>query len=149
MKTVQLGGDYEHVRATYPSDEHLKCFTFNSSRKMMATVVRRRAAAGATGSVLYAKGASEIILAKCVSYVNAYGVAVTLSDEKRARLVSDVVEQMARAGLRTIGVAYRDLSGDIAGNLDDEQKLFSAMTCVCLVGIEDPVRDEVPEAIKK
>ena len=32
---------------------------------------------------------------------------------------------------------------------DEEEKIVDNMTCVCVVGIEDPVRPEVPEAIKK
>ena len=33
-------------------------------------------------------------------------------------------------------------------NFDDEEHIISNMTCMCIVGIEDPVRDEVPAAIK-
>jgi P-type Ca2+ transporter type 2B len=32
---------------------------------------------------------------------------------------------------------------------DDEEKIMDNMTCVCIVGIEDPVRPEVPDAIKQ
>ena len=32
---------------------------------------------------------------------------------------------------------------------EEEEKIVDNMTCVCVVGIEDPVRPEVPEAIKK
>ena len=32
---------------------------------------------------------------------------------------------------------------------EDEEKIMDNMTCVCIVGIEDPVRPEVPDAIKQ
>lgn len=38
-------------------------------------------------------------------------------------------------------------SGEI--NWDDEDAIVKDLTCICLVGIQDPVRPEVPEAIKK
>ena len=33
-------------------------------------------------------------------------------------------------------------------NFDEEENIINNMTCMCIVGIEDPVRDEVPAAIK-
>ena len=32
---------------------------------------------------------------------------------------------------------------------EDEEKILDNMTCICIVGIEDPVRPEVPEAIRQ
>ena len=32
---------------------------------------------------------------------------------------------------------------------EDEERMLDNMTCVCVVGIEDPVRPEVPEAIRQ
>jgi Ca2+ transporting ATPase len=60
---------------------------------------------------------------------------------------------MACNGLRTIAIAYKDFvphkaeehevlnEGD--PNWDDEDGIVSGLTCVCIVGIEDPVRPEV------
>merc|ERR1719431_1095526 len=66
---------------------------------------------------------------------------------------------MARDGLRTISVAYRDfvlgkaepnqVKVDAEPNWDEEEKIVDNMTCICVVGIEDPVRPEVPDAIKQ
>lgn len=75
------------------------------------------------------------------------------------RLVKNVIEPMACNGLRTISIAYRDFVPgkaeinqvhiDNEPNWDDEDNLVNNLTCLCIVGIEDPVRPEVPEAIKK
>jgi hypothetical protein len=69
------------------------------------------------------------------------------------RLVRQVIEPMACDGLRTISIAYRDFvpgKADInqvhidnEPNWDDEENMVNNLTCICLVGIEDPVRPEV------
>ena len=38
---------------------------------------------------------------------------------------------------------------DSEPNWDDEDKIVSNLTSICIVGIEDPVRPEVPDAIKQ
>lgn len=75
------------------------------------------------------------------------------------RLLKQVIEPMACDGLRTISVAYRDFVPGKAEinqvhienepNWDDEENIVNNLTCLCVVGIEDPVRPEVPDAIRK
>ena len=38
---------------------------------------------------------------------------------------------------------------DAEPNWEEEEKIIDNLTCICVVGIEDPVRPEVPDAIKK
>lgn len=69
------------------------------------------------------------------------------------RLVQQVIEPMACDGLRTISVAYRDFVPGKAAvnevhidgepNWEDEEYITTNLTCLCVVGIEDPVRPEV------
>jgi Ca2+ transporting ATPase len=66
---------------------------------------------------------------------------------------------MAQDGLRTISLAYRDfvlgkaepnqVHVDAEPNWAEEEKIVDNMTCITVVGIEDPVRPEVPDAIKR
>lgn len=75
------------------------------------------------------------------------------------RLVRQVIEPLACDGLRTISIAYRDFVPGKAQinevhiesepNWDDEENIVNNLTCLAVVGIEDPVRPEVPEAIRK
>lgn len=150
------------MRTEYPTESFVKCYTFNSARKMMSTIIKP---SNSSGYRLHAKGASEIVLGKCGYYLDAEGRPVRLSPESRDDLIRTVVEQMASEGLRTICVAYRDFTarkGDADAqesvcyynegeepNWDNESEVVSDLTCLCLVGIEDPVRPEVPEAIRK
>lgn len=49
---------------------------------------------------------------------------------------------MANDGLRTICISYKDL-GKEKRNWDDEDSVINDLTCIAIVGIEDPVRKEV------
>ena len=42
----------------------------------------------------------------------------------------------------------RDLPAD-GNDWEDEDKMIADLTLIAIVGIEDPVRDEVPDAIRK
>ena len=58
---VELGENYEQVRAAMPEERITKVYTFNSVRKSMSTVVPRD---DARGFHVFSKGASEIVLKK-------------------------------------------------------------------------------------
>ena len=62
---LDLGQDYEGIRAACPEDKLYKVYTFNSVRKSMSTVIRHPT--NSSGFRLFTKGASEIVLNKCVS----------------------------------------------------------------------------------
>jgi len=55
---LELGQDYEKVRAETPEDKLFKVYTFNSVRKSMTTVVKLSNG----GYRVFSKGASEIVL---------------------------------------------------------------------------------------
>jgi len=61
---LDLGHDYETIRATCPEDKLYKVYTFNSVRKSMSTVIRHPS--NSAGFRLFTKGASEIVLKKFV-----------------------------------------------------------------------------------
>lgn len=50
---------------------------------------------------------------------------------------------MACEGLRTICIAYRDLPSNPEPDWDNEAEIVADLTCITVVGIEDPVRPEV------
>jgi Ca2+ transporting ATPase len=59
---TSLNKSYEKVRLEMPEESFTHCYTFNSSRKAMGTVVERPGG----GFHLFYKGASEIVLKKYV-----------------------------------------------------------------------------------
>ncbi|XP_077539102.1 plasma membrane calcium-transporting ATPase 3 isoform X1 [Haemaphysalis longicornis] len=155
---LDLGREYQSVRDDIPEEMLHKVYTFNSVRKSMSTVI---ALDGGRGFRVYTKGASEIVLKKCSFIFGSGGQLDNFRSEDQDRLVRTVIEPMASNGLRTICVAYKDyiLTGsnpkpnDVTvseePDWEDEDNIVKELTCVCVVGIEDPVRPEVPEAIRK
>ncbi|KAM4880038.1 plasma membrane calcium-transporting ATPase 2-like [Sylvia borin] len=143
---LALGRDPEAERAQVPEEHLVKVFTFNSERKSMSTVTRRR---GGQGYRLLCKGASEMVLRRCSSILDAGGSPRALGGAEREELVRRVVEPMAAGGLRTLAIAFRDFPPRPEPPWDDEAAVVGDLTCIAIVGIEDPVRPEVPEAIRK
>nr|XP_041632658.1 plasma membrane calcium-transporting ATPase 2-like isoform X8 [Drosophila kikkawai] len=150
-----LGVKYQSIRDEIPEDKFTRVYTFNSVRKSMGTVIPRPNG----GYRLYTKGASEIIMKKCSFIYGHEGTLEKFTPDMQERLIREVIEPMACDGLRTISVAYRDFVPGKAAvnevhidgepNWDDEVNIMTNLTCLCVVGIEDPVRPEVPDAIRK
>nr|XP_051677095.1 plasma membrane calcium-transporting ATPase 4 isoform X3 [Oryctolagus cuniculus] len=141
---ADLKQDYQAVRNEVPEEQLYKVYTFNSVRKSMSTVVRKPAG----GFRMYSKGASEIMLRRCNRILDKKGEAVPFKNKDRDDMVRSVIEPMACEGLRTICIAYRDFD-DAEPSWDNESEVLTELTCIAVVGIEDPVRPEVPEAIAK
>uniref|UniRef100_A0A672ZYG0 Calcium-transporting ATPase n=1 Tax=Sphaeramia orbicularis TaxID=375764 RepID=A0A672ZYG0_9TELE len=143
---LDLKRDYQPIREEIPEEKMYKVYTFNSSRKSMSTVLKN--ADG--GFRMYSKGASEIVLRKCSRILDAQGQPRVFKPKDRDEMVRKVIEPMACDGLRTICVAYRDFPAEAGEpNWDNENDILNELVCIAVVGIEDPVRPEVPEAIAK
>lgn len=126
----ERGVDFEALRAGVVPVEELP---FTTERKYMATVVK-----SASGSrILYVKGAPEIVFGMCSD------TAGVTREEIDARLLE--YQNMA---MRTLGFAYQELKeGDaaIAGN----KVVAGSLTFLGIVAISDPVRADVPAAVKE
>ncbi|XP_058859697.1 plasma membrane calcium-transporting ATPase 1-like isoform X2 [Acipenser ruthenus] len=141
---LDLKKDYQAVRDEVPEEKLHKVYTFNSSRKSMSTVLKNPVG---TGFRMYSKGASEIILRKCTRILGRTGESRIFKAQDRDDMVCKVIEPMACNGLRTICLAMRDFETE--PDWDNENEILSNLTCIAVVGIEDPVRPEVPDAITR
>ncbi|XP_069822582.1 plasma membrane calcium-transporting ATPase 2 isoform X6 [Dendropsophus ebraccatus] len=142
---LDLKQNYQTVRTLIPEEKLYKVYTFNSVRKSMSTVVKLE-----DGSFrMYSKGASEIVLKKCSKILNGAGEPRIFKPRDRDEMVKKVIEPMASDGLRTICIAYRDFPQSPEPDWDNENDIVTDLTCIAVVGIEDPVRPEVPDAIRK
>ncbi|XP_061470211.1 plasma membrane calcium-transporting ATPase 3 isoform X5 [Rhineura floridana] len=142
---LDLRRDYQPVREQIPEEKLYKVYTFNSVRKSMSTVTCMPDG----GYRLFSKGASEIVLKKCTNILNSNGELRSFRPRDRDEMVKKVIEPMACDGLRTICIAYRDFPAGKEPEWDNENDIVIDLTCIAVVGIEDPVRPEVPEAIRK
>ncbi|XP_010722720.1 plasma membrane calcium-transporting ATPase 4 isoform X2 [Meleagris gallopavo] len=142
---LDLKQDYQAVRNEVPEEKLYKVYTFNSVRKSMSTVLKN----SDSSFRMYSKGASEIILRKCTKILDKNGDPRVFKVKDRDEMVKKVIEPMACHGLRTICLAFRDFPADTEPDWDSENEILSDLTCIAVVGIEDPVRPEVPDAILK
>ncbi|XP_067422484.1 plasma membrane calcium-transporting ATPase 1-like [Emydura macquarii macquarii] len=143
---LDLKQDYQAVRNKIPEENLYKIYTFNSDRKSMSTVLKN-----VDGSYqMFTKGASEIVLKKCNKILNAAGKPQPFKSKDNDDIIKNVVEPMASDGLRTICLAFKDFpAGQPEPKWDNEDDIIMELTCIAIVGIEDPLRPEVPDAIRK
>ncbi|OQV17008.1 Plasma membrane calcium-transporting ATPase 3 [Hypsibius exemplaris] len=154
-----IGLSYEKIREDNPEEHLHKVYTFNSARKSMSTVIRLR---DGSGFRVHTKGASEWVMKSCDFIVGPNAEVLRFTEADEASLIRDVVEPMAHDGLRTIGSAYKDMIFEGKGkpgpndqiitvepNWADEDFCLGKMTMLGVFGIEDPVREEVPDAIRR
>lgn len=112
-------------------------FPFDSTRKAMSVVVRH-----SDGSVLmYTKGAPEVILSKCITE-RVGDLERPISFDRREQWAC-INGEMASRALRVLGLAYRPISGEPRTAIE-ENLVFAG-----LVGMIDPPREEVKEAMVK
>ncbi|KAJ3308050.1 plasma membrane calcium [Blyttiomyces sp. JEL0837] len=120
---------------------------------------------------LFCKGAAEIVLKCCDRYLNNEGRVVEMTPEVRADYEA-TIQGMASSALRTICVAFKphmvkksdSASGtggdskntpvikvDGDGEVDEHEGLEAdeyGLILAAIVGIQDPIRPEVPGAVK-
>lgn len=130
--------DYAAWRA---ATETVAQLPFSTRHKYMATIVRSAAPGLAGQTVLYVKGAPEMVLERCAGLTDA------LVRETEAQLL----DYQSKA-MRTLAFAYRVLpSGTDYSHYDSEQikALVSegGLTFAGYTAIMDPVREDVPAAV--
>ena len=116
--------------------------TFSSERKRMSTIHNP----GGETLVCNVKGAPELILERCVK-ITVEGKVLKLDADKK-REVLEANERMAHKALRVLGVAYRNLSPEGVDTLSEEE-IEKDLVFIGLIGMIDPPRAEVKEAVKK
>ncbi|ETV93814.1 calcium-translocating P-type ATPase, PMCA-type [Aphanomyces invadans] len=137
-----LGVDYAAVRKDSPVSHML---TFSSKKKRMSVVAKR-----GVNSRVFCKGATEVVLGLCKKVKRLDGSVADLSDGEKDEIGRTIIEKYASQGYRTLCLAIRDLdisTDEVKTWADDD--IETDLTCVAIVGIEDPVRPEVPEAIRQ
>ncbi len=126
----ERGVDYTGLRDGVIRIEELP---FSTERKYMASVVK-----SASGKrILYVKGAPEIIFGMCR---NSSGVT-------KQEIDAQLLEYQNQA-MRTLGFAYQELA-DGDKTIADSKVVADNLTFLGIVAISDPVRSDVPEAVRE
>lgn len=106
---------------------------FSSENKFSAVTLNN----GANDFTVY-KGAPEKLIEKCKFYLDNDGIVTELTEEKRKALKSHI-KGLTEKAMRCIALTISDQTDD---DLPDEMNLLG------VIGVVDPVRNEVPEAVK-
>lgn len=128
---------------------------FDSGRKCMAAVVKLHD----TRYRLLVKGASEILLEKCSKIVQDPTKAIREDDmnQEHRNVLADTITSFASRSLRTIGLVFRDFEQwpprGVPTQPDDPKlavfdKVFMNMVFLGIVGIQDPLRVGVADAVR-
>lgn len=156
-----MAGDHlalANVAEERSNAEIVQLIPFDSARKCMGAVIRLPSG----GYRMVVKGAAELMLAKADSVVSGLYddefVVDNLSVEGKKHIASHIYAY-AEKSLRTIGFLYKDfarwpptgarsLEGDKnTANFDD---IFTTtMTWIGVVGIQDPLRPQVTDAVRR
>ena len=110
-----------------------KRIPFSSENKFSAVTLNN----GANDFTVY-KGAPEKLIEKCKFYLDNDGIVTELTEEKRKALKSHI-KGLTEKAMRCIALTISDKTDD---GLPDEMNLLG------IIGVVDPVRNEVPEAVK-
>ena len=128
---------------------------FDSARKSMAAVVK----IDEKRYRMFVKGASEILLGRCTKIVRDPTREVSEKDitAECVECLEQIIDAYASRSLRTIGLLYRDFEQwpprGVPIQEDDHtlavfDKVFKDMVFLGVVGIQDPLRDGVADAVR-
>jgi calcium-translocating P-type ATPase len=110
---------------------------FDTDRKRLSTLHQTP-----DGPILYCKGALEMLLPLCTHVQLGEKIVPVNGDIQQAFI--NALEKMASEGLRVLAFAWRELKVGHDVGSEEHDLILSG-----LVGLEDPPRPEVPDAIQK
>lgn len=124
--------DYNELRSGV---KRLKELPFSTERKYMATLIQQDSGR----KILYLKGAPEIVYAMCA-------VRPGITDEEFQKILIAYQNQ----AMRTLGFAYQEITDTDSVSAITENGISAAnLTFLGIAAISDPVREDVPEAVRE
>lgn len=115
-------------------------FPFDSNRKRMSSIHRTD-----RKLISHVKGAPREILENC-THIALNGKVERLTKQQRDKVLK-VNDDYAKASLRVLAMAYRDMPRGKRKFTEDEAETH--LTFIGLMGMADPPRPEVAEAVRK
>eukprot|EP00979_Chaetoceros_neogracilis_P018340 scaffold10574_cov280-Chaetoceros_neogracile.AAC.4 len=139
--------DVRRDNANFGNPGGSRLFPFSSKRKRMSVLVKEE-----KQWMMYHKGAGEIVLQNCSTYLDSDGSVKKITDSKRREL-EQMISSFASQALRCVALAHRKNPDQVVSPAtctveECEEKLEENMTLDALVGIVDPLRPDVVESVK-
>lgn len=137
---------------TRQNQQVLQMFPFDSSKKCMGAVLKLQ-----NGTCrLVVKGASEILLGFSSTVARFDSLEMEPLTDSQRQSLSDSISEYANKSLRTIGLVYRDFEQWPPAHVElteggsvDFVSLLRDLTFFGVVGIQDPIRPGVPDAVRR
>lgn len=140
---LQVGMNFVTARS---ESSILHVFPFNSDKKRGGVAIQT-----ADSDVhIHWKGAAEIVLACCTSYIDANDQLVEI-DEEKMTFFKKAIEDMASDSLRCVAIAFRPYEEKVP---DNEEQLAhwslpeEELVLLAIVGIKDPCRPGVKDSVQ-
>ena len=142
--------DWNALRADVENRGNIRRFFFSSTRKRSSFVLPY--GPDNQNKRVHVKGAAEVVLDRSTKYLTMDATEQSLTEEDKRELLG-VIENFNSHGLRTILLAYRNLEpGFDVESIDDKEEPMVENGNLCIisiVGIQDPLKEGVPEAVQK
>ncbi|CAN4112983.1 unnamed protein product [Withania somnifera] len=139
---VNLGMNFYAVRS---EASIIHAFPFNSEKKRGGVAVKLD-----TEVHLHWKGAAEIVLSCCTSFIDESGSVVPLGDDKMSSF-KEAIENMAASSLRCVAIAYRPYELEkvpTEEEIDHWEIPEGDLVLLAIVGIKDPCRPGVRDSVQ-
>ncbi|KAJ4845751.1 Calcium-transporting ATPase 10, plasma membrane-type [Turnera subulata] len=138
---VKLGMNFDVVRS---QSSVIHVFPFNSEKKKGGVALKLPD----SQVHIHWKGAAEIVLASCTSYIDANDNIVPLDDNKMV-FYKKAIEAMAASSLRCVAIAYRTFELEkVPADVDQWALPQDDLVLLAIVGLKDPCRPGVKDAVR-
>ena len=137
---MDMGFNLDFNPAILEQYPRVKELPFDSERKLMTTVHK----VGDKYAV-YTKGGVDELLAKCSGYIIKGEVKQDLAEYTKE--IEKQNEEMAKNALRVLAMAYKEMDHEPTD--EEMETIENNLTYVGMVGMIDPPREEVKEAVAK
>ena len=132
---LKIGKNKENL---YRMMQRVNEIPFDSERKMMTTIHK----IGSKYRII-TKGAPDVLIKRCSKYYEE-GIQKTITS-KQLNGIDENNNKMANNALRVLAIAYKDV--DRLPNKIDSENIEKELTFVGLIGMIDPPREGVKEAV--
>lgn len=131
-------------------------FPFSSTRKAMGTVIQIPTPSGKPIYRLHIKGASELLVSKCSRIVSMHDPSYnepnsnistrTMTEANRVRM-NKIIQSYSTRCLRTLALCYQDFESWPSTRTLEKTMEGGEFTLLGIIGIEDPLRPGVTDAV--
>ena len=137
---VDMGFNLDFDPSRYGTYPRVNEIPFDSDRKLMTTVNKE-------GDYYYVdtKGGLDELLKRCSNYI--IDGEVKKIDEEFKNMIKQYNEEMAKGALRVLAMAYKKLDHEPSNK--EMETIENDLTFIGMVGMIDPPREEVKDAVAK